>query len=410
MNIDQVMAKLKWIFKDYPFAYEIIEIFVILAVAWISHALLRRYLINYLSAFVKKLRPEWAEAMQEFKPLEKLAYLAPFFIIYQSSHLVPEIFMTIFQVIGLVGMLWSVVAMIDDSLDTIHAIYSTQEIAKSHPAKGFMQVVKIILYAMAIPVTLALLLNKSPWYFLSGIGALTAVLLLVFKDTLLSLVASIQLAFSDMIHVGDWVEMPQCGADGDVIDIALHTIQIQNWDKTISSIPTYKFITESFKNWKGMSQSGGRRICRSIFLDANSVKFLDDSLYRRLDKIQILKHYLETRESEIKKFNDQSGVDSSSPVNGRRQTNLGAFRAYLENYMKNHTKIRKDMTLLVRQKASSEQGIPIQIYAFSNTTVWAEYESIQADIFDHIFAIIPEFELRIFQNPTGKDFQGFSEK
>lgn len=404
MNFQLSMEQVRVFFKDYPMAYDLLQILVILAVAWFSQVVLRRYLLNFLSRVVERFRPAWAEALSKYKPIEKLAYLAPFFIFFQSSHLVPEFLTMPFQIIGLVGMLWSVVAMIDDSLDTVYAIYSSHEIAKSHPAKGFIQVVKIILYALAIPVTLALLLNKSPWYFLSGIGALTAVLLLVFKDTLLSLVASIQLAFSDMVHVGDWIEMPQAGADGDVIDIALHTIQVQNWDKTISSIPTYKFITESFKNWKGMSQSGGRRICRDIYLDANSVKFLDHSLYENLQKIQILKSYLNARETEIKNFNMEMGVDPSSPVNGRRQTNLGAFRAYLENYLKQHGKIRKDMTLLVRQKASSERGIPIQIYAFTNTTVWGEYESIQSDIFDHIFAVIHQFQLNVFQNPTGRDF------
>ena len=227
---------------------------------------------------------------------------------------------------------------------------------------------------------------------------------MLFRSTLLSLVASIQLAFSDMVHVGDWIEMPQAGADGDVIDIALHTIKVQNWDKTISSIPTYKFITESFKNWKGMSQSGGRRICRDICLDANSVKFLDQPLHEKLKKIQILSEYLNTKEIEIQSFNTKMGVDASSPANGRRQTNLGAFRAYLEKYLHQHTRIRQDMTLLVRQKASSERGIPIQIYAFTNTTAWAEYESIQSDIFDHLFAVIHQFELNVFQNPTGKDF------
>ncbi|MBT3783478.1 mechanosensitive ion channel [bacterium] len=404
MSLKDAIFKLKTFFQDYPYAFHLIEILVILVTAWLAHSLLRRYLITILSGFVKRVRPEWAEPMQKYKPLEKLAYLAPFFIIYQSSHLVHESLNLLFQTLGLVGMLWSVVTMIDDSLDTVHAVYASHEVSKHHPVKGFIQIFKIILYVITILVTLAILLNKSPWYFLSGIGALTAVLLLVFKDTLLSLVASIQLAFSDMIHIGDWVSMPQYGADGDVIDIALHTVSIQNWDKTISTIPTYKFITESFKNWKGMSQSGGRRICRSIFLDANSVKFIDESLFKKLKKIQILKSYLEQKEIEIERFNEETGVNPGSPVNGRKQTNLGAFRAYMEQYLRSHPRIRKDMTLLVRQQASSEQGIPIQIYTFTNTTVWASYESIQADIFDHFFAILQEFELKVFQNPTGADF------
>jgi miniconductance mechanosensitive channel len=234
---------------------------------------------------------------------------------------------------------------------------------------------------------------------------LAAVLLLVFRDTILGFVASIQLSANNMVKPGDWIEMPSHNADGTVLDISLNTVKVQNWDKTIATVPTYALVSESFRNWKGMEESGGRRIKRSINIDMNSVRFVDDELAEKFKKIHLLKAYVESREEEILKYNEENKIDGSILVNGRRMTNLGTFRKYVEEYLRKHPKIHNDMTFLVRQLQPDERGLPIEIYVFSNDQAWANYETIQADIFDHILAVIPEFELRVFQNPSGRDFQ-----
>jgi len=234
---------------------------------------------------------------------------------------------------------------------------------------------------------------------------MAAVLILVFKDTILGLVASIQLSANKMVNVGDWISMPKYNADGDVMDISLNTVKVQNWDKTIATIPTYALVSESFNNWKGMEESGGRRIKRSISIDMNSISFLTGDQIAKFRKYHLLKDYINTKEKEIEAFNTSLELDDDTVTNGRRMTNLGTFRKYLENYLHNHPKIHQNMTFLVRHLQPTEKGIPMEIYVFSNDQAWANYEAIQSDIFDHILAIMPEFGLRVFQNPTGDDFQ-----
>jgi len=254
-------------------------------------------------------------------------------------------------------------------------------------------------------VVVSLLADQSPVVFLSGLGALTAVLMLVFRDTILSLVASLQIMSNDMIRIGDWVSMPQANADGDVIDIALHTVKVQNWDKTITTIPTYKFISESFKNWRGMSESGGRRIKRPLAIDLSSVRFLTSDEIDRFAKSELLHDYMERKLEELARYAEEKkalGPDIQ-PLE-RTLTNIGTFRAYVLEYLKSSPKIHKDMTLLVRQLAPTPQGLPIEIYCFTNDTAWAHYEGIQSDIFDHLIAILPEFGLEAFQEPAGRDF------
>ena len=271
------------------------------------------------------------------------------------------------------------------------------------PIRSYIQVVQILLWLGVGVVSLATLADRSPWGVLTGFGALSAILLLVFKDSILGFVASIQIATNDMLRIGDWVEVPKYGADGDVILIGLHTVKVQNWDKTISTIPTHAFMADSFKNWRGMTESGGRRIKRSLSLDLASVRFLDEEDLARLRKIAYLKDYLDEKESELATWNEEKRVDPTSRVNGRRLTNLGTFRAYLESYLKSLPEIDQGMTFLVRQLAPSPEGIPIEIYVFSSEQRWAQYEAIMADIFDHLFASVDEFDLRVFQRPTGAD-------
>jgi miniconductance mechanosensitive channel len=301
-------------------------------------------------------------------------------------------------------MILAVVLSVGSVLTAANAIYSTRPEHKERPIKGYLQVVKILLYVAACVVIVATLMDRSPWLFLSGIGAMTAVLLLIFKDTILSLVASIQLTSNEMVRVGDWIEMPQLGADGDVIDVALHTVKVQNWDKTITTIPTHKLISESFKNWRGMSDSGGRRIKRSLFLDLNTIRFLEAEEIERFGRFALLKDYIGEKREELAEFNQQPGRDLSLRADTRQLTNVGTLRAYIVNYLRAHPSIRQDMTLIVRQRDPGPNGLPLEIYTFTNDTRWAAYEDIQSDIFDHILAIVPEFGLRVFQTPSGHDF------
>jgi len=265
--------------------------------------------------------------------------------------------------------------------------------------------VKIAIYAIAAILIIATLIDRSPLILLSGLGAMAAVLILVFQDTLLSLVAGIQISSTDMVRVGDWIEMPSLDADGDVTEISLYTVRVQNWDKTISSIPIRKLVTESFKNWRGMSESGGRRIKRALHLDQTSIRFLSAKEIEKLRRFRRLESYLDKKETELKEWNEKLGKESETSANTRRLTNVGTFRAYVEAYLKSHPRIRQDMTLLVRQLQPSREGLPIELYCFTNTTAWNDYEAIQSDIFDHIIALLPEFGLRVFQDPTGSDFK-----
>lgn len=246
-------------------------------------------------------------------------------------------------------------------------------------------------------------MGKSPTYFLTAFGAMTALIMLIFKDTILGLVASVQMSANDMVRIGDWVEMPKFNADGDVIAINLNTVKVQNWDKTVTSIPTYYFITDSFKNWRGMKESGGRRIKRALYINAASIKFVDPDMRERFLSYQLLEDYLVSRQEEIDAFNKKQKVDTSVLINGRRMTNIGVFRNYIENYLRNHKDIRKDMALMVRQLTIEDRGIPIEIYCFTKTTIWTEYEEIQSDIFDHLMAAVAFFDLDIFQQPSGSD-------
>jgi miniconductance mechanosensitive channel len=252
---------------------------------------------------------------------------------------------------------------------------------------------------------LSLVLGRNPFVLLTGLGAMTAVLMLIFKDAILGLVAGVQLSANRMVSLGDWIEMPKYGADGDVIDVALTTVKVQNWDKTITTIPTYALISESFKNWRGMSESGGRRIKRAVQIDIASIRFCDDDMLARYARIQHVSKYLADKQDELTRWNADHGVDASSAANGRRLTNVGTFRAYVVAYLRHHPLIHQDMTFLVRQLAPTAEGLPIEIYVFSRDQRWSYYEDLQADIFDHVLAVAREFDLRVFQRPAGSDFR-----
>jgi len=303
-------------------------------------------------------------------------------------------------------MILVVARVIDAFLSAGHTIYMMTERSKRSPIKSYIQLGKVFVYVITTFLIIASLADRSPLIFLSGIGAMTAIILLIFRDTILSLVASVQLTNNDLLRVGDWIEMPQFDADGDVIDIALNTVRVQNWDKTITVIPTHKFLEHSFKNWRGMSESGGRRIMRDLFIDISSIRFLTYSEIQRLSESHLLREYIEAKMKDVSAYNEKHLINNTKAItNGRWLTNIGTFRAYIIEYLKRHPRSNKNLLMLVRQLQPTETGLPLQVYVFTNTTAWAEYEAIQADIFDHLMAVASEFGIRIFQRPSGYDFR-----
>ena len=396
-------------FGNYPVAETGAWIVGVLLLAWLANTLTRRYLLKVISKIVTQTKFTWDDAIFKRKVFRRLAHVAPAFVVYYGLALVPRVPPSLVELVqrgAMVVVVLILVLSLDGLLTALNDIYSTRPHAKSRPIKGYLQILKIVIYVGAGILVVSTLIGQPPTLILGGFGAMTAVLLLVFKDTILSLVASIQITQYDMIAVGDWIEMPKYGADGDVIDIALHTIKIQNWDKTISTIPTHKFIEDSSKNWRGMSESGGRRIKRAFHLDATTVRFLTDEEIEKLGKYELLREYIQEKLEEIGMYNavKEEGNPELIP-DVRRLTNIGTLRAYIVSYLRSHPKIHEGMTLIVRQLEPGPEGIPMQIYAFSNDTNWVNYEGLQSDIFDHIFAMVPEFGLRIYQKPSGADLE-----
>jgi len=385
-----------------------VAVVVVLGLSTLANFVAKRYIVATLTYVISKSKSKWDDAVVRQKTLNRLAHFAPALVIYMLTPFALEgldWIVTFIRSALQIYMIIIMVLVIDSLLNTVEDVYQNFRASREIPIKGFIQVLKIALYFLAIIFITAILLNKTPVYLLSGIGALAAVMMLVFRDSILGFVGGIQLAANKMVAVGDWIEMPKYGADGDVLEVALTTVKVQNWDKTITTIPTYALISESFKNWRGMSDSGGRRIKRSLNIDMSSIRFCDEEMLGRYEKIQYISEYIEQKKHELAEFNQAANVDNASLANGRRMTNVGTFRAYVVAYLRHHPMINMDMTFLVRQLAPGEHGLPIEIYVFSKDKVWANYEAIQADIFDHILAVVPEFDLRVYQNPTGADFR-----
>ena len=382
---------------------DLIFISIILCLSIISYLITKFILLNIASRFFRKTSTQIDDILVDNGFLNRLSYSVPLIVIhfmigykFGNIDLISRLIYASFSIIG--------ISVIHSILSSVNEIYSKSRFSDRLNIKSYVQILKLIISLFGIIIVIAFLSNKSPWYLLSGLGALTAVLMLIFKDTILSFVSSIQITSSDLFKIGDWVEAPQFGADGDVIDIALHTIRIQNWDKTITTIPTHKLIDSSFKNWRGMNDSGGRRIKRSINIDLNSVKFCDSDMIKRYKKINFLSDYIDSKNTEIISFNKTKNI-SDSILNGRALTNIGTYRAYIQQYLRNNSNIHPDMTFLVRQLSPGNNGVPLEVYVFSNNINWVEYESIQSDIFDHLIASVKEFDLVLFQNPTGNDFR-----
>lgn len=344
--------------------------------------------------------------------LGRLALAAPAIVIATGVGLtphVPEAFITVARNVANAVIILAVAMAMAAALDLVDVVYHRRPEALRKPVKGYLQVLKIALYIVASLLMIATVVDRSPVILLSGLGAMAAVLILVFQDTLLSLVAGIQISSTDMVRVGDWIEVPGEGADGDVIEIALHTVKVQNFDKTITTVPIRKLVSGAFRNFRGMREAGGRRIKRALLLDQTSIHFLDDADISRLSSLQSLKGYLSSKQTDIAKWNEALGVDATTPGNRRRMTNIGAFRAYVECHLRRNARLRQDMALMVRQLPPGAEGLPIEVYCFTDTVVWVEYEAIQADIFDHLYAILPEFGLQVFQNPMGADLRALAQ-
>ena len=369
----------------------------------------KRYILTSLTYLITRSKTKWDDAILRQGAPNRLAHLAPALVIFVLTPFALEGMETAIAFIRGATQIYMVIILtlvLDALLNTVEEIYRGFRASREIPIKGFIQISKIALYFLSAIFVISILLNKTPLFLLSGIGALTAVLMLIFRDAILGFVAGIQLAANRMVSNGDWIEMPKYGADGDVLEVTLTTVKVQNWDKTVTTIPTYALISESFKNWRGMQDSGGRRIKRAVNIDINSIRFCDEEMLERFGKIQYISEYIDKKKTELEAFNTATKVDNASLANGRRMTNVGTFRAYVQAYLLNHPMISNEMTFLIRQLQSTEYGLPIEVYVFSMDKIWANYEAIQSDIFDHILAVVPEFDLRVYQNPSGSDFRG----
>jgi miniconductance mechanosensitive channel len=353
---------------------------------------------------VKRTPTNYDDLLLNEKLMGRASLIVPLLVLRQFTYLLPKAeiyigrFLEALVVIVVLLTLGTLISAFND-------LYELTGKGKERPVKGYLQVIKIIIYVMGGIVIIGIFTGQQPWALITGIGAVSAVILLIFRDTILSFVASIQINSYDLVRVNDWIEMPKYGADGDVLDISLNVIKVQNFDKTIVVIPTYKLIEESFKNWRGMKQTGGRRIKRAVYIDITSIKFLDDEMLDHFEKFRMLTDYIKRKREELKEYNAGMDIKKAEIINLRRLTNIGTFREYLKIYLRQREDVNENLTFLIRQLDPGPQGLPIEIYVFANTTDWAEYEDVQSNIFDHILAILPEFGLKVFQVPTSNDIQ-----
>ncbi len=381
----------------------------ICCLAFVVSMMIRKVLVRLIHRLVVSTKLEWDDLLLEYKVISRLTWFVPVLLVSILSSLLLEPASStaaLFAKGVRVGYILVIIRFVHSLLAFINAYYKQVRHISGSPYQGYTDAAVVIAYFIGAISIASILTGKSIIGVVSVLGGLTAVTMLVFKDTLLNFAASIQLNTTDMVRVGDWIEMEKYGADGDVIQTSLNTVRVQNWDKTITTIPTYALVASSFKNWRGMAQSGGRRIKRSLYLDQTSVKFCSTDLLEKFEQVEILQDYLIEKTAEIESHNYLHKIDTGTSVlNGRRHTNLGLFRAYVKAYLEHHPMLNKSMTFLVRHRPPGANGLPLEIYVFSKDKVWANYEAIQADIFDHFFAAVPEFELRIFQQPSGADLR-----
>jgi miniconductance mechanosensitive channel len=379
---------------------------VVILLSYSANQLAKLFIKKIVYRIIKTTKSTWDDVFIEYKVFIRLSHLAPAFVIwamaewalYDYPWWLDAVQKLSYGYVLLVGAI-----VVNSLIEAWHQIYLRLPLAEHRHIKGYVQLVKILVIIIIVLLVISVVFKKDISSLILGLGGMAAVLLLIFKDTILGFVSSIQLSANKMVKVGDWISIPGRGVDGDVIDMTLYTIKVQNFDRTILTVPTYALMQESFQNWTGMSESGGRRIKRAIRIDMRSIKFLDEELKNRLYRIQILKPYMDAKEAEIKKYNEENGIDDSCLVNGRRMTNIGTFRAYAQAYLSSHQNVNTDMTFMVRHLPPDEKGLPLEIYVFSKQKEWVKYEAVQADIFDHLLAVISDFDLRLFEYPTGED-------
>ena len=373
----------------------------VLLVAYLADTVCRKILLKVVSRLVKQTKATWDDIVFDRKVMVHLSRMVAPILIYI---LLPLAFsdaesatLALILRFCLIFIIIMFLSFISALLTAVYTVYSEKEQFRDRPLKGLLQTVQVILYFVGGIIVVSILIDRSPGVLLTGLGASAAVLMLVFKDSIMGFVSGVQLSANNMLKVGDWITMPKYGADGDVIEVSLNTVKVRNFDKTITTIPPYLLVSDSFQNWRGMQESGGRRIKRSINIDMNSVRFCTPEMLAKYRKIQLLANYVEQTEQVIKEYNEEHHIDNSILVNGRR--------AYLNCYLKSHPGVNHNMTCMVRQLQPTDHGIPLELYFFSATTSWIPYEDLQSDVFDHLLAIISEFDLHVFQSPSGEDFR-----
>jgi miniconductance mechanosensitive channel len=378
-------------------------VLVIFLLSWLANYIFKRGILVILGKIIKLSPTNWDDVFYKKKVFSRMSHLAPVVVIFWFGRTLMSEYPKFIEAIYLITNIYIVVVVmmvLFAIINAVGAIYENYDVSKSKPIKGFLQILKIFISFFVAIFILALIMGKSPIYYLTGLGAASAILILIFKDTILNFVGGVQVTANNMVQIGDWIEMPKYGADGDVIEINLYNVVVQNFDRTIITIPAYALVTDSFKNWRGMVQSGGRRIKRAINIDARSIKVCDEEMLQKFEQVYLLKDYIKQKKEEIEKYNSEHEFDDRVSINGRRLTNIGTFRAYIKNYLLNHPSIHNDMIMMVRQLAPNEKGVPLEVYAFTNDIGWINYEVIQSDIFDHILSRISFFDLKVFQDPS----------
>jgi miniconductance mechanosensitive channel len=385
---------------------EIMAFALLFVLAVVSFYLTRWIIHRTIVAYITRTDNKFDDILLKNKVFSRASYFVPSFIISRSvSYALPSfpewaLFVQKFINVYVI-FVWMI--LLSAMISTLYDFYSSLDSAKNKPVKGFKQVITLIVYIVGTLMIIATLLGQNIGNLVLGLGTLSAVLMLVFKDPILGFVGGLQLSANDMVRIGDWISMPKFSADGEVLEVTLTTVKVQNWDKTITTIPTYSLVSDSFVNWRGMSESGGRRIKRHINIDMESVRFCNEEMLKRFSRYQLVGNYISEKEDNIRKYNELNEIDTSELINGRRQTNLGVFRAYLKAYLLKHPLVHKELTILVRHLQPTERGLPMELYFFSSRQAWAEYEDLQSDVFDHVLAVIPFFELRVFQEPSGNN-------
>lgn len=382
---------------------------LVLVVAFVADMICRKILLKAIARLVQKTKATWDDILFDRNVMVHLSRIVAPIIIYL---LIPIAFaqtnsvtLDFIRRLCLIYVILSFLAFVNSFLKAGYSVYSEKESMRDRPLKGLLQTLQVLLWLIGGIIIVAILLDKSPLSLLAGLGASAAVLMLVFKDSIMGFVSGVQLSANDMLKVGDWITMPKYGADGTVIEVTLNTVKVRNWDNTITTVPPYLLVSDSFQNWRGMRESGGRRVKRSLNIDMNSVRFCTPQMLEKYRKIQLLTDYIDHTEAALKAYNEEKGIDNEVLVNGRRQTNLSVFRAYLTAYIKSLPVANKDLHCMVRYLQPTDHGLPVELYFFSTIKDWVPYEGVQADVLDHVLAIIPEFDLRVFQSPTGADLR-----